>query len=440
MEPPSKTRHPITKKLVADILKIKGESNPIEILQGDYPGRAFFDTDFGSLTLSEEEELLHSQMIATISKYRNIGKTRDLKTLEYYLNEIIVRSLSNPAYRKPEALFAQIDNALDTLLKALPERKVYFPIPGIKLEEVSIQIGNCTIMPLTEEFLQKLRLKTVDILVSSPGGVKPENIEKTHEIINANFKNVSVGQLTVTTDPGIAVDGGLVQINEGLDYLAALMPTIAGLHQRVWFEIGPPPGKDSYQVFTEGPDNYTISWHHNRPILPIVIGKTRLARLERLGLNTLLKIAYETITNSCASRIRLMAKLLGRSFRVSEKQERFILAMTALEAAFSTKETDPVVHQIREGVAFLIGKAIEERQKLLSIVGDLYSKRSKLVHGQSWQTELSDLHRLQDLALTVLIISLVNFDKLSLAGGMNRWIERQKLSTDPYDLVWPEAS
>ncbi|MFC4427214.1 hypothetical protein [Deinococcus navajonensis] len=109
---------------------------------------------------------------------------------------------------------------------------------------------------------------------------------------------------------------------------------------------------------------------------------------------------------------------------------------TSIGSCFGTQSEDKIITMLTEGLALLHGTTFEERVNLQKEFKKLYSKRSKISHGDAAAGSITthDIDRYEELARSAIIFLLRHVKKFTSMQDFREHLDNVKLGRNLYEL------
>ncbi|WP_437810793.1 hypothetical protein [Sorangium sp. So ce1078] len=165
------------------------------------------------------------------------------------------------------------------------------------------------------------------------------------------------------------------------------------------------------------------------------IGELLLPRLDsevarRLGLDRASVFLADENPTQVASRVLAAFRWAGQAAIEGDPERALLLYIIALESILTSPDAKGgVASRMRHRVRYLLADTIEDRRYLWRLVGELYEKRSNIVHkGKSDVTE-ADLRQVRDVTKSAAVELLTGdrFVRMRTNAELERWFDDQML-------------
>ncbi|MGH7514145.1 MAG: hypothetical protein ACREOQ_14620 [Gemmatimonadales bacterium] len=117
----------------------------------------------------------------------------------------------------------------------------------------------------------------------------------------------------------------------------------------------------------------------------------------------------------------------GRATVARRREEAFLLYAIALESfVLADQDHLELGHRLRQRVAHLLGKTLEERLRLQKTAGDLYGIRSKIVHSGEYQVSDADFGMMRWMCKASLLRACESEEIRGLSGTdeLRQWFDQ----------------
>lgn len=117
----------------------------------------------------------------------------------------------------------------------------------------------------------------------------------------------------------------------------------------------------------------------------------------------------------------------------TEKEDQLLNLITCLEIIFTPESRDPIIQNIAEGVAILIGEDVNQKEDISERIRDLYDKRSSLSHHGKGTILDIDLCYLININIKILSLLMELRKNFNCKKDFHKWIEYRKFG-GPQDI------
>lgn len=156
-------------------------------------------------------------------------------------------------------------------------------------------------------------------------------------------------------------------------------------------------------------------------------------KLVKDGLKSKIGINYDKLLKE--ENLNEYQQLLINSVNIYSKNtlkydisDKLLYILSALESMLLKNDTEPIVQNISERMAFLIGKSLEQRKMIIKNVKEIYGIRSKFVHhGMQFINEYNTIKEFMDNVFMVFIILISEAYNYSTKEELIRDLEDRKL-------------
>jgi len=312
---------------------------------------------------------------------------------------------------------------------------VYVEISGIQLQVDEFSLGPVKLISSSHPNVDEHRLRIKDIYGKHPAPVD---------------KNITLAQIEVLGEPKFAQEIACNQIQLALDAMqvlslcenrSAFSPTAQGfiltctepipcISCRQWKYFTPKPtwvySKDLVRDFSI-----------NNPQIKLPINPETILKFEGRGLFSVRELLSTASPSAFDESIIAALKWISSAIREGDCTRRYLSLYIALEALFVRDNSDirkssgyscPAT-PTDDGVAFLLGKTMEERVKIACRVRELSRTRNMIVHRGYTDVERNDLLTLVYFSWNCCIQVLKMRNQFQDENSFKEWCLRQKYGT-----------
>jgi len=319
---------------------------------------------------------------------------------------------------------------------------------GIEMDEQPLTIGPITLALMTPVRFQELAQRMQRVFehhaaeLTARGMPAPE--ESMLQLMGPGYTQV-VGEFrghvcawtkAVVSDPDKAKEIADTQIDRVLDVLhfaaAAVTPSGTAIGFGRLSEMASGPRKTP--VIATDDSRCMIVLAPIRPSQPLVLDPPRVQRMAEAGMMAVGSILAKPETAWSEFERTLLRALhwFGNAQMQTEPKNAVLSLAICLETAFtSSDKSQPVMNDIADGVAFVMGKTLEERKALIARVKGFYGIRSAITHGHGAKvTEVTwvEVDTSSHFVATVLAALIGRLGQFESKEQLLDWIKDQRLS------------
>ena len=306
---------------------------------------------------SDKARDVYNELLQEVTENSTISSKRHARTIEVALIDLISIRLKQPALSFDE-LSLIVLNKLKYLAGGVAQNTVFIPVRNLHIKaNAKLQLGNVLFEAITPQLLGQLEHGMIRAIRESQQSLSESEIVEFQNKINSGyFVNATLAHVTYEAEGALAIELAYKEVEEAVDILAALVFSMIPAYERIEIEIGVPFITPhlvvaSYERQEFGLHGTVLKQSLDEPLY-CLIDDRRWERLKNQGIAELSIVASKRKTSLGLARIYRVARWLGRSVRMPDTAERFLMAVNALEAAF-TLSGSPVSSTLADGAALL---------------------------------------------------------------------------------------
>ncbi len=270
-----------------------------------------------------------------------------------------------------------VEYVLEEIEKIIKTREIWIPISMLHIQ-ASIKIGRITLKPITKVLFDKW----IEIVKKR----KHPDVDKVLQFFEKERKQLqgmSAATIELTAEPKYATEIAYTETEKAISLIRFFHP--ANFHPKLTSYCAPIGSKklatSKILTLNEGMlvemsesilDHSSQDWK---------ISDVDATAMRAEGLDILDKL-LEREGSLTDFQDKLLTALLLYSKNNLEKEiaVKLIYLFAALESLLLKNTNEPIVQNISERMAFLVGKTVEERESIIKNTKDVYVLRSKFIH------------------------------------------------------------
>lgn len=365
----------------------------------------------------------------TISQLKSELDTDDNVFSDSLIKKLISDSVINllPCEKSKIRVLSEKEakNIINELTKSLKEFKIVVPLQNFKSELDIFEIGKVVFTRFdveNYEFIMNLlngkANKPIKKIVEKFSGKMVAKIKvKTLDIKKA--EEVALGQIELALDVirFYSLNLHFQQSTFLRNYFNVVGRVFSDTTPMVAYEIE--KGTGSFQSSRYG---YLYSYEYSKKFHEIMY------KLNFEILNQILK-TEESERTEFEKRIVSAIRLFGSCF-MSEENYDAVLKMTIALESLLLKERESKKDNLTERMALIIANTLDDRLKVLEIMGRLYEIRSEIVHQGSIDVNINDRNQLKYYTFLCIVTLLGKYktEKIMNINDLINWINKLKFS------------
>jgi hypothetical protein len=394
----------------------------------------FSQGDEGTLLLSGKEANQYRQCLKLLIDTID-NESISPKAIETLYQKTILTTLDIHEKRRDKSFEQRLKIAIgelqSSLTTALTTFSVYYPVFGLALDGLPIQVGNVLFCKFDgihlEKFLRFLneyegdenekaqRRSFADSIKQSEIFGKAAGLIEVKAFDNIAAKTLAAKELALTVDV-INFFSDIIPYQKGHIYLP-------GNNERL---------KINVPIISNGEKpSFTFGYEVAGPLMPFSFPQLLENNQKRSwGFSEIANLLAKK-RNGLEDRIISAVQWAGKATVEIKKEEAFLLYAISLESLILLdNEKEELGYRLRTRVAHLLGGDVESRTKISNKVRDLYTVRSQIVHSGSYQVTDADISLIRSYSKNC-ILHIVNNEPFSSMNSVNslvQWFNEKILS------------
>jgi hypothetical protein len=325
--------------------------------------RKYNDEDVGY----EEKGFLEIyKLVNSILKDNNVAATISEKFLVHTIFEWLVAT-----YRKEIDNISLSDFIIRECIKCIEEVKIYIPILNLESDKDFV-IGNVHFQYLSEDYIRILSKSVVE--------------EKRNDYISAMlmYKGQLMGACIVKAEQDKAIELACKYTAFSIDILRMASPTIEMPSFRIYYDVD---FRNIHQTKNDiivqpikEAHNFTNQFRRRSRPFEIIQRVWEYMDEHQLGL--LSNFSLQTLYNQTELEqlIRNGIKNFSSAIANHDYHERITKVFTVLESLLLPNDSSPIIDSVCKYLPKLITKNSSDREKIVSVVKEMYAVRSAMIH------------------------------------------------------------
>lgn len=391
----------------------------------------FSQQDEGILFLSGKEAIQYRECLKLLINTIN-SESISPKAIETLYQKTILTVLDIHEKRRDKTFEQRLNTAIDGLQSSLTTTpktfSVYYPVSGLALNGLPIQVGNVQFCEFDDVHLEKfinqyendenekkVRVSFGDSIKQSEIFGKLVGLIKVKAFEDIAARTLALQELALTLDV-INFFSDIIPYQKGHVYLP-------GDNERIAVNV---------LIISEGekPD-FTFGWEVAGPLMPFSFqALLENSKKRNWGFSKIANLLAKK-RNGLEDRIISAIQWAGKATIESKKEEAFLLYAISLESLILLdNDKEELTYRLRTRVAHLLGSDLESRKKISDKVRDLYNVRSKIVHSGSYQVTDADIGLLRSYSKNC-ILRIVNeepFSSMNSTDSLVQWFNEKILT------------
>lgn len=324
--------------------------------------------------------------------------------------DYIERAFSNALTRIGDGAPEQVHEAIAAMARDLDEepkaRSVVFAISGLALSQGEVRLGSIRLFKMADEREQfRESFYRIIATVTNPEDQKEHFRRQTDEFLDS-YGGLAAAEVPAVGDVEGAQNSAILTSEPILDFLQMIAAIEEPSAKKIRIVGGAGLIAQQPPRFVISNDRKEANWNQKFPRnYQMDLTEARIKKIVGLGFQAVV----DALSKSEESRLEFEEMLLNAVHWIAdaEKQERLENRVTSYTTAmelFFTAEDGPIVRDLSESVAYLLGKDLKTRREIKALVARLYKERSKVSHRGQRSALEKDVRELKSLAINVVAL------------------------------------
>lgn len=314
---------------------------------------------FGFKEEDYENNLNLAKQIQAIPRIRNM---LSLSFIEKSLFEWIC----NKRQRKTSDPFIQFLTSMAE--KKITKYRLWVPIANFQVQ-TSFEISNSEIRPLSKT--------QIDLWTSTLN--HPEFFEKMRKELQGSAAIVT----EIEAERKLAEERAIFEAKQILSILGIFSPAILIPDIKCLAQVKGSESQNSVRCISETKEKkflYSQSSTDGGKNCPLIWSTEKIQQFRLGGLGRISSLMNKTKPTNYEIFVLDSWYLYSRAAFTDEPLEKLIFILSALEGALIKNENEPIMQNLSERLAFFIGRSLDRRKEIISIIKTIYGIRSKFLH------------------------------------------------------------
>lgn len=396
-------------------------------------------TEYGGLHISSDDNANRRNI--EIALYEAINwKTEEKwsrKTINKVLETAIFDSINfgkSSSKSFSERLEEAINKLKTELLSPLKEWEFYFPVLGLTADDKKRVIGAITLIQGNKKNIDSIsrRLKRITDgtlhTTEEKKEIKKNQTSQINRLTGIAIANVK----TIAGDLEAARSLALEKVQTVIEVLNCFIPFLYGKNSKVQVYLPGEASRDnSINVAFQKDDRSSLQFVRHGAYINFDLADLTKQKTRKLGIARLSEILNKSKLTEMDERLFYASRFAGRAAVSSRREDSFLFYAIALESLLvGGNEQKDLTFLLSMRTALILGKNIEEREKIRAEVAKLYGIRSAIVHRGETKFSENDLDLIQKYTLKTIILLLTGrkFKQFEKKNELNKWLEKKMLT------------
>lgn len=404
-------------------------------LENEKYGSLLFHLNNASWHFSRIKQEAWKKIIEDFISKNNFKKVYKFQSIENIFNNLYSELVNDNKFNFGKALISQLDILKEYSTK---DHTFYFKVKNIKFDKPytfkNITIGTITSNDDQEEEL----IKPLRDFINKLKNDNQQEVAKIWEEIKSSIEG-SVIVIKVKGDNEFSKELALEQARSFLNEIQFFTSTTYFFSTLPCLEIDSPINS-KFLMQNDHVNKLTYKNFYDKPISNFYISLDDTSNLNEWNnelIKRLKKYNFPIFKNypekdEIASRISTAINWYSKAMKSNIISSKFLFCCIGLESLFSVNQNAPVTQTLVDSCALLLGKTIEERKSIKTIIQNIYKQRSGIAHGRNPYIEEIEFKRIS-LILAEAIYKLFDL-KIE-----NQWLETSSFTDFLEDLKFDSS-
>ncbi|MDO9303489.1 MAG: HEPN domain-containing protein [Anaerolineales bacterium] len=311
-----------------------------------------------------------------------------------------------------------IEFLIPNLEREIEEFEIWVPIAELRTSK-TIPVGKIEITPMTAEWLSQWQEVS---LSNTPPDAYEGKVIFFREQITKPFQGWAAGVIKIRADKEAAMQIAYYETERALALLRFF--SIAALTPKVTSYVAM-MGRENIEsetslTFVNGKFRYFHTMVTDLTSYQMLsLNDEELARMNSSGMNILSDLLRKEKLTDFEEKILDSITLYSNAIREKNLANKILYILTSLENIFLQNETEPIIVNLRDRVANLIGKDLAEKKGIIKNITTIYGLRSKFIHHAE---KISDLEELEQFFPHAFVALASTVQKANIFSTMKEFI------------------
>jgi len=316
-----------------------------------------------------------------------------------------------------------VDYLIEECEKAIEELEVWIPIAETYIQS-EFRIGQIEFKTIKKDLIDKW----ADRAINKYNNQEADSIRKSILRNYRKLQGIAAGTFKIIAEKERALELARLNLEDALSILRYYCPAnFDPLLVSNCVAIGnDKSGKAISIIIDKDGKSYGTEEILKPYQKPWLISTQDLRFFERGGFNKLCEIIDKNEMNDFQTKLLEAINLYSRNCLAQDISTKLLFILSSLETLLLKDPNEPIVQNISERIAFLIGKNASARMEIAANIRRLYDIRSKFVHHGKEISELETIRKFMVYAWTFYQVLIANSDNIPNHLSLIISIERRK--------------
>jgi len=321
---------------------------------------------------------------------------------------------------------SMMDYFINKAEENIKEYEVWIPIGDLEIQS-DLEIGKITIKPIRKEVFDNW----YNISTLCKNKEYEKQVDEFYEQLRQDVQGRAAATLKICAEKDRAQEIALEEAKKSLSILRVYSPpnfspfliSDINVYKQVTTErIILIHNNENFNMY-HGLVNETDLWE---------IDNNLINHFNNGGPKILSKILKLDILNDYQEKLLNAIYIYSKNTLRDEVYDKLLYILISLESLLLRNENEPIMQNISERMAFIVDKTPEGRQKIVRLVKDIYSIRSKFIHHGICELknneDMEKIKNFMDYAQQVFDILIIAAFKINSKDDLLGKIEQMKFS------------
>jgi hypothetical protein len=348
---------------------------------------------------------------------------------EKYISEELKKIFALVIKNKAENLEKEISDFINRLYTFQHEITIYLQVTGLKVEQ-PLRVGNVNFLWADKKFVDNLKSKLQSVTTTLKNDAKSKVIifGQISSNIDEELLGKTISEYTINAEPIRAYERAKEETIKAIDLFHFASKSIYPISENIKIGL---KGEFLYsrrQAFLFSEKRFYTTGDWVGPVETFLINENTLKRLKNIGFTKLSDFLKKKQPSQYEAKLLESVHWFSSAIKQEEIENSFLLMIIALESLFTKEQGSPRGNQIAEATALILGKNLEQKKEIKSLIIKYYGFRSAISHGGKKRITEGDYFSLLNIVGSVTAALIDMNEKFQSQKELLNWIEDLKLS------------
>lgn len=380
--------------------------------------------DQESAVISESDYTTVKDLLESLSKNKGIRNYLSIKTLEQLFHKWACLRYQGEQEDTPF-----IDYVFNEARELVKKRKILVPIVFLSIQK-RFSIGNVDFYPFNEQIINTIKSETLNFSETFHPQTADAMKQFFEERIRKNIQGHTAAVISVHADTNKAYEVAILEVERSL---SALRLFSGSMYEPKLFYAATLWGSEHVNyaniMSLDGFRMEAYSKHRIDQVLHIEnLDVDMIDSLFENGLGILSDLLKLDKPNKFQAKLIDCLMLYSRSTTAKHLSDKLVYILSSLESLLLKNSQEPIQQNLGERMAFLIAESPQERLRVIKLVKEIYSMRSKFVHHGIYLEGYEEARKFMRASTDVVINLIHNAYSFSEPNELIEALEMKKLT------------